>query len=41
MPAETFHVTAVLVVPETTAVNCCVPEIGKSMIDGLIITETP
>jgi hypothetical protein len=40
VPAVAVHVTAVLDVPFTTAVNCWVPPVGKLMMDGLIITDT-
>jgi hypothetical protein len=39
-PAEADHVTAVLLVPLTFAVNCCVAEGAKLTADGLTVTLT-
>src|ERR1700743_837077 len=36
----TCHETAVLVVPETVAVNCCVPVAGKVSSVGEMVTAT-
>ena len=41
VPALAVHVTAVLDVPLTTAVNCWVPLTGKLIMDGLIMTDIP
>jgi hypothetical protein len=37
-PAEADHVTAVLLVPLTFAVNCCVAEGARVTADGLTVT---
>jgi hypothetical protein len=41
LPSVALHVTAVLVVPVTDAVNCCIPPIGKLTLAGLIVITTP
>ena len=40
MPPVADHVTAVLLVPVTVAVNCCVPPVKREAEVGLILTET-
>jgi hypothetical protein len=38
-PAVPDHVTAVLVDPVTTAVNCCVRPVINDVVPGLMVTD--
>ena len=40
VPPVALHVTLVLVVPVTVAVNCCVPPVASDAEVGLIVTAT-
>jgi len=41
VPPEADHVTPVSLLPETVAVNCCVPAIEIVEVPGLTETDTP
>ena len=40
MPPDADHVTAVLLLPFTVALNCCVPPVASDAEPGLTETET-
>jgi len=40
VPPVADHVTAVLLLPVTVAVNCCVPPVCNEADVGLMLTET-
>ena len=40
LPPVVDHVTALLLLPVTVAVNCCVPPVGSDAEVGLMLTAT-
>ena len=40
VPPVADHVTAILAVPVTVAVNCCVPPVNRVIVEGDTLTDT-